>query len=119
MAVLKLQEAENREPTSVLIPVIQINMAWTYVALDETDQAIERFQKLVSGSPDLVEPYYGLGRCYLEKKDEKQAVKAFRNVIRLAPDSEMAAKARESLKNLGVPVEETSRTPVIIEKKAK
>lgn len=119
MAVSKFQEAENREPTSVLTPVIQINMAWSYFALGETDQAIERFQKLVSSSPGLVEPYYGLGRCYLEKKDKKQAAAAFRNVIRLAPDTEMAAMARENLKNLGAPAEESNRAPAVIEKKAK
>jgi tetratricopeptide (TPR) repeat protein len=118
-AISKFQEAEIREPNSIIMPAVQINMAWTYFAVGEMDRAIERFKKALSITPDIAEPYYGLGKCYYEKKDKMQAAAAFRNVIRLLPDSEMAAKSKDNLKNMGMPVEESVSVPIIIEKKTK
>jgi Tfp pilus assembly protein PilF len=118
-AISKFQEAEIREPNSIIMPAVQINMAWTYFAVGEMDRAIERFKKALSITPDIAEPYYGLGKCYYEKKDKMQAAAAFRNVIRLLPDSEMAAKSKDKLKNMGMPVEESVSVPIIIEKKTK
>jgi Tfp pilus assembly protein PilF len=118
-AVSKFQEAEIREPNSIIMPAIQINMAWTYFAIGEMGHAIERFKKALSITPDIAEPYYGLGKCYYEKKDKTQAASAFRSVIRLLPNSEMAEKSKENLKNMGMTVEESVSVPVIIEKKTR
>jgi cytochrome c-type biogenesis protein CcmH/NrfG len=58
------------------------------------------FQKSLTLAPSLVESHYWIGLCYQRLKRRADAVAAFQNAIRLAPESEFGKKAKESLKNL-------------------
>ncbi|KAF0221522.1 MAG: TPR repeat-containing [Geobacteraceae bacterium] len=75
----------------------RLNLGRVYLAVDKTDLAIEEFRKAVELYKDYANAYYNLGLAYLKIKDNGQASAAFKEVLRIAPDSEMGQLSREYL----------------------
>lgn len=92
LSVLRLVVSGNpRDPRG------RLNLGRVYFALDKTDLAIEEFKKAVELYKDYTNAYYNLGLAYLKIKDNSQATAAFKEVLRISPDSEMGQLSREYL----------------------
>lgn len=77
-----------------------MRLAEAYEAFGKSDLALNEYQLVVKMAPDnaVVQFQYGLTAAKLGKKS--QAVQAFREVIRIAPNSEEARLARDNIKLL-------------------
>jgi len=80
-----------------LDPMIRYNIGRVYYALDRIDLAIVEYRKAIDLYPDYMQAHYSLGQASMKQGDKKAAVKAFREVIRIAPDSEMALLSLDHL----------------------
>ena len=58
------------------------------------------YDQALALSPDYVLAHYRLGQAYMKLKRPQQAADSFREVLRLAPDSELARSVTEYLKIL-------------------
>lgn len=83
--------------TNPLDPRIRYNIGRIYYATDKIDLAIAEYHKAIDIYPDYLQAHYSLGQASMKHGDKKAAAKAFREVIRIAPDSEMALLSREYL----------------------
>lgn len=72
--------------------VIQFN-------LGEIDKAVETWEKAASVAPDRAEPQFNLGFAHLAKEpsDKDSAVAAWKKVIEIEPDSELAKTAQNHI----------------------
>jgi type IV pilus assembly protein PilF len=100
MALVKYREAIARQPNSVLLPLIEKNMGLASFAQDDFAQASEHFQKSLSMAPYLVESLYWLGECHAKLLDKPAALKAFQEVLNLAPESPLGQSARKRIEEL-------------------
>jgi type IV pilus assembly protein PilF len=80
-----------------LDPMIRHTIGRVYYASDRLDLAIVEYRKAIELYPDYLQAHYSLGQASMKQGDKKAAVKAFREVIRIAPDSDMALLSREHL----------------------
>jgi len=96
-ALSKFDEAFRREPTTLLIPLIEKNRGMTYFARGQIKEAILSLKKSLAEAPDFAETRYWLARCYLELKNTNAAKDEFLAIIKIAPDSEFGVKARAGL----------------------
>lgn len=80
-----------------LEPMIRYHIGRTYYATDRFDLAIVEYNKAIELYPNYLQAYYSLGQVNMKLGNKKAASKAFREVIRIAPDSEMALLSREYL----------------------
>jgi len=67
---------------------------------NKMDSAIENFKKCLERDPNYVKAYYQLGLSYLNQGDMENAKANLEKVIEVAPDSEIAALAKEMLSGL-------------------
>jgi Tfp pilus assembly protein PilF len=73
----------------------RMNLGRVYSALEKYDLAIDEFKKAVALNKDYAVAYYYLGLAYIKTKDNIGAQAAFKEVIRIAPDSELGQLSRE------------------------
>lgn len=83
--------------TYPLDPVIRYNIGRIYYATDRIDLAIVEYNKTIEIYPNYPQAHYSLGQACMKQGDKKAASKAFREVIKIAPDSEMAILSKEYL----------------------
>lgn len=74
-----------------------LNLGRVYFAMGKFDLAIDQYKKAVALNGEYATAYYNLGLTYLKTKDRRAARKAFSDVVRLAPDSEIGQLSREYL----------------------
>lgn len=100
-ALIMFDEALIQEPNTVLLPVIEKNRSMALFALGRFETAVEHLKRSIDIAHDNIpEAHYWLGKCYLEMKNKDAALEEFRLVLRMAPNSEFADKAREDLEVL-------------------
>jgi type IV pilus assembly protein PilF len=75
----------------------RFNLGRVYFALDKYELAIDEYKKALDLNHDYANAYYNLGLAYLKVRDSRAALAAFREVVRIAPDSEIGQLAREYL----------------------
>jgi len=75
----------------------RMNLGKVYFALEKYDLAIDEYKRALELNADYVNAYYNLGLVYLKKNNNSAAQSAFREVMRLAPDSEIGQLSREYL----------------------
>lgn len=75
-------------------PVAHLRLGEVYYELDKWDLAIESYLKAIEFVPDYTEAHYKLGLAYMKNKQKEDAGKAFSEVVRLAPGSELAKLAK-------------------------
>ncbi len=80
-----------------LDPRIRYNIGRVYYAIDKLDLAIAEYRKAVELYPNYMQANFSLGQASMKLGDKKTAAKAFREVVRIAPESEMALLSREYL----------------------
>jgi Tfp pilus assembly protein PilF len=78
-------------------PRIRVYTGRIYYATDKIDLAIAEYRKAIELYPDYILAHYNLAQAVMKKGDRKTAVKHFKEVVRIAPDSEMAHLSQEYL----------------------
>ncbi|MBP9020311.1 MAG: tetratricopeptide repeat protein [Syntrophobacterales bacterium] len=96
-ALVSFDEAFTKDPNTLLAPLIEKNRGMVLLAQGRVREAINHLKKSLEIAPDFPETHYLLAKCHVEMKDLKEAEAEFRLVLKLAPDSELAEKAKESL----------------------
>lgn len=81
-------------------PNVFYNIGILFFGQGQTDQAIDYFKKCTARDANYLNAYNQLAMAYLNKGDMEEAKKNFKKVIQLAPESEMAAQAKEILDSL-------------------
>ncbi|HEY7745194.1 MAG TPA: tetratricopeptide repeat protein, partial [Desulfuromonadales bacterium] len=66
-----------------------------YYALGKTGPAIESYRHALTLSPNYTLAHYRLGQAHMKLKQHQEAVACFREVLRLAPDSELGRSVAE------------------------
>ena len=74
-------------------------MAITYKAVGEYKKAIDCFLKIHNESPEVVSVNYHLGLAYLGVADIENALKYFKNVIKLDPEHKAAKEKLNEILN--------------------
>jgi len=100
LALKYYRDAAEKDPDTVLMPLIEKNIGMCWLAKGDTEEALRHFQKSLTLAPSFDESHYWLGLCYQKLNRQADAAAAFQSAIRLAPESEFGRKAKESLKNL-------------------
>lgn len=73
----------------------RITLGRLYFATDKVELSIIEYKKALELNRDYVNAYYNLALSYLKTKENTAALAAFREVLRLAPDSELGQLSRE------------------------
>jgi tetratricopeptide (TPR) repeat protein len=76
---------------------IRYNIGRVYYSTDKIDLALAEYRKALDLYPDYLLAHYSIGQATMKMGDKKAAARAFREVIRIAPDSEIAILSREYL----------------------
>lgn len=78
-------------------PQARVALGRTYFAMEKNDLAIDEFKKATELSAGYVNPYYYAGLAHLKNNNKDAARDAFREVVRLSPDSTVGRQAKEHL----------------------
>jgi tetratricopeptide (TPR) repeat protein len=71
-----------------------------YFELEKNDLAIDDYKRALEINKEFYTAYYYLGLAYLKNKNNSAAETSFREVIRIAPDSEAGQLSREYMDTL-------------------
>jgi Tfp pilus assembly protein PilF len=93
-ALIILRSAVSSNPRD---PGARLSLGRVYFALEKTELAIAEFKRAVELNGSYANAYYYLAMCHLKNKDNKAAVAAFKEVLRIAPDSEIGQLSKEYL----------------------
>jgi len=75
----------------------RLQLGRVYFAMDRTEMAIAEYKKALELNKSYASAHYHLALAQVKMKDTASARSAFREVIRIAPDSEMGQLSREYL----------------------
>ena len=99
-AMNKYHEALNREPNTVLMPIISKNMGLASLALGQVNEAMRHFKKAIAVVPNYSEAQYWLAECHIKNKSWEEAKTQFQALAKAAPESEFGLKAQNRLNDL-------------------
>ena len=77
-----------------------VNLGRIYLAMEKTDEAIYEFNRALKLNKEYANAHYYLGLAFMQAKDKKSAAASFREVLRIAPDSEIGQLSRDYLDHL-------------------
>jgi Tfp pilus assembly protein PilF len=78
-------------------PIARVYLGQLYLKVDKVELAIMEFNNAISVNKNYANAYYNLGLANLKKRDNRAALAAFREVVRITPESELGRQAREYL----------------------
>ncbi|HBG07749.1 MAG: hypothetical protein A2075_10590 [Geobacteraceae bacterium GWC2_58_44] len=78
-------------------PRTRIHLGRVYFALDRTELAVEEYKKALELNGSYANAYYYLALAKVKLKEPGAARSAFKEVVRIAPDSEIGQLSREYL----------------------
>lgn len=78
-------------------PMIRFNMGKVYYATDKIDLAVSEYKKAIEIYPGYAQAHYNLAQSYMKIGDKGSAAKHFKEVVKVAPDMEIAHFSREYL----------------------
>jgi Tfp pilus assembly protein PilF len=93
-ALLLLRSLVGTNPRD---PRVRFNLGRVYFALDKLELAVGEYRKAVDLFPDYANAHYQLALAAMKLKDTRTATIAFREVLRIAPESEIGQLSREYL----------------------
>ena len=77
--------------------ILAYNVGEIYFAHQKLDEAIEYYEFATQIKPDWSDPYYKLGLVFLNKTDYEKAKDNFKKFLKLEPDTERSASAKNIL----------------------
>lgn len=86
-ALAELQSAPEINPRIMVIRRLSLGRVW--FAMDKTDLAIAEYKKALAVYKDYGEAHYYLGLAQLKLNNKDEARKAFKEVLRIFPESEL------------------------------
>jgi type IV pilus assembly protein PilF len=93
-ALATLRAAVNSYPRN---PIAKVYLGQLYLKVDRTELAILELSRAVELNRDYANAHYNLALAYLKAKDNPAALAAFKEVLRIAPDTEIGRHSREYL----------------------
>jgi tetratricopeptide (TPR) repeat protein len=78
-------------------PIAKVYLGQVLLQLDKVELAILEFKRAVGLDSNYANAYYNLALTYIKTKENQEAIAAFREVVRIAPESEMGRHSREYL----------------------
>ena len=78
-------------------PQVRLTLGRVYLAMDRIELAIEEFRKAIEIAKGYAGAHYYLGMALLKTKENDSARNAFREAVRLAPDTDVGRMAGEQL----------------------
>lgn len=93
-ALKELRGAISKSPSD---PRARLNLGRVYFAMNKTELAIEQYRKAVALNGSYASAHYYLGLALMKQKENRAAREAFKEVVRIAPDSEIGQLSREYL----------------------
>jgi type IV pilus assembly protein PilF len=78
-------------------PIAKVYLGQVYLRLEKVELAIIEFNRAVELNKNYANAYYNLALAHLKTKDNQAALAAFREVVRIAPETEMGRHSREYL----------------------
>lgn len=78
----------------------RISLGRVYYAMDKPEQAVSEYKKALAIYPDYGDAHYYLGLAYLKLRNVDPARTAFREVLRIKPNSEVGRSAQGYLELL-------------------
>jgi len=96
-AMKELRAVESANPRN---PVIHLSLGRVWFAMDKPEQAIGEYRKALEIYRDYAAAYYHLGLAYLKLNNPEAARSAFKEVLRIVPDSDLGRSAQGYLELL-------------------
>ena len=93
-ALALLHAAVGKDPSD---PRTRLDLGRVYFALDKTELAIAEYRKALELNGSYASAYYNLALAQVKLKESAAAKRSFKEVIRIAPDSEIGQLSREYL----------------------
>jgi type IV pilus assembly protein PilF len=81
-------------------PIINLTLGRVWFAMGKTEQAISQYQKALKIYEDFGAAYYYLGLARLKMNDQDAARAAFKETIRIIPDSDLGHSSSKYLELL-------------------
>ena len=78
-------------------PIAKVYLGQVYMRLDKIELAILEFKRAVEINRDYANAYFNLALAYVKTNENKEALAAFRAVVRIAPETEIGRHSREYL----------------------
>jgi type IV pilus assembly protein PilF len=93
-ALALLRAAVGKNPSD---PRTRLHLGRVYFALDKTELAVGEYRKALELNGSYANAYFNLALAQVKLKESAGAKRAFKEVIRIAPDSEIGQLSREYL----------------------
>jgi tetratricopeptide (TPR) repeat protein len=93
-ALSVLRAAVGRNPRD---PRTRLHLGRVYFAMGKTELALDEYSKSLQLNRSYANAYYYLGLAQVKLKESAAAKSAFKEVVRIAPDSEIGQLSREYL----------------------
>jgi Tfp pilus assembly protein PilF len=81
-------------------PMVRFTMGKIYYAMDKMDLAVGEFRKAIDMYADYAQAHYNLALATMKQGDPKGAASSFKEVVRIAPDTEIGLRSREYIELL-------------------
>ena len=99
-ALKMYDEAKSKQPHTIPVPVIDLNMGITCYAKGDLEKAVSYFKASLKTAPSLLESHYWLGLCYIKLHDPAKAKAEFKTIIDITPDSGLGIEAKKRLDSI-------------------
>ena len=96
-AIAAYQQALERNPRYQLP---RLRLSELYLGQGKPEAALQELDRVLAAVPASAEIQYLRGMAYLGKRQGQQAQAAFRDAVRLAPDSEFGKKSEQQLRQM-------------------
>ncbi len=96
-ALATLRSAVSTYPRN---PIARVYLGKVYFVLDRVDESIGEYRRAVELNAEYANAHYQLALAYLKVKDNRAALTSFKEVLRIAPDSDIGRLSREYLELL-------------------
>jgi type IV pilus assembly protein PilF len=93
-ALAILRAAASKNPSD---PRTRLDLGRVYFALGKPELAVTEYRKALELNGSYASAHYNMGLAQVKLKDFAAAKRAFKEVIRIAPDSEIGQLSRENL----------------------
>ena len=81
-------------------PRARLNLGKVYLAMEKIELAKQEFIKATELNRDYANAHYYLGMAYMKGNNNQAAIASFREVLRIAPDSEIGQMSKEYIDTL-------------------